>query len=98
MTVLGAAALNTTINLILSAWAGSPTTGRNDSCFNHGGGIRMRKSIAILAATAALMLASGPASAAVPCRTSGPFDAWLAKFKQEAAAQGISQHAIAAAS
>ena len=40
----------------------------------------------------------GEAYAAAPCRTSGPFNVWLAQFKQEAAAQGISQSAIAKAS
>ena len=34
---------------------------------------------------------------AAPCRTGGPYDAWLAAFEREAAAQGISQRAIAAA-
>jgi lytic murein transglycosylase len=32
-----------------------------------------------------------------PCRTSGSFDSWLAQFKQEAAAAGVSQRTIAAA-
>jgi lytic murein transglycosylase len=38
-----------------------------------------------------------PAQAAPRCRNTGSFDAWLAGFKKEAAAQGISQQAIAAA-
>jgi lytic murein transglycosylase len=38
------------------------------------------------------------ASAAVDCRTSGSFESWLARFKAEAAAQGISRSAIDAAS
>ena len=42
--------------------------------------------------------ASTPVAAAVDCRTSGSFDAWLARFKAEAAAQGISRSAIDAAS
>jgi lytic murein transglycosylase len=37
-------------------------------------------------------------AANVDCRTSGSFEAWLARFKQQAAAQGISSSAIAAAS
>ena len=35
---------------------------------------------------------------AASCRTTGSFDSWLAEFKREALAQGISQRAIAAAS
>lgn len=38
------------------------------------------------------------ARAAAPCRTSGSFESWLEKFKQEALAQGISRNAIAQAS
>ncbi len=38
-----------------------------------------------------------PADAAPRCRNTGSFEAWLAGFKKEAAAQGISQHAISAA-
>jgi lytic murein transglycosylase len=50
----------------------------------------------------ALLLASlvtTPAAnaAATNCRNTGSFDAWLAAFKRDAAAQGISQQAIAAA-
>ncbi len=37
------------------------------------------------------------ASAAGPCQTSGAFESWLERFKQEAVAQGISRSAIAAA-
>jgi lytic murein transglycosylase len=55
----------------------------------------------ILAATGAAMLAatmfSGAADAAPRCRNTGSFESWLAGFKQEAAAQGISRQAIAAA-
>ncbi len=39
----------------------------------------------------------GPADAAPRCRNTGSFERWLAAFKQEAAAQGISRQAIAAA-
>jgi len=35
---------------------------------------------------------------AASCRTSGSFESWLSEFKREAAAQGISQRTIAAAS
>ena len=45
----------------------------------------------------ASLLAAGTAHAAVPCRTSGTYDAWLAAFEREAMAQGVSQRTIAAA-
>src|SRR6202521_2699206 len=48
-------------------------------------------------AFAAALLAATAASAATDCRTSGSFEAWLARFKAEAAAQGISRGAIEAA-
>src|ERR1700744_4870386 len=38
-----------------------------------------------------------PTEAAPRCRNTGSFDVWLAAFKKEAAAQGISQRAISAA-
>jgi lytic murein transglycosylase len=44
------------------------------------------------------ILTIGAARAEVPCRTSGPFERWVAQFKDEAAAQGISRAAINAAS
>jgi len=37
------------------------------------------------------------AASAVPCRTGGPYDKWLADLEHEAMAQGISQQTIAAA-
>jgi lytic murein transglycosylase len=40
------------------------------------------------------LLAGNPAYADAPCRTGGPYDAWLAAFEREAAAQGVSQRAI----
>src|SRR5579872_2079579 len=40
---------------------------------------------------------SAPPPSTAPCRTSGPYEAWLSSFEREAAAQGISQRAIAAA-
>ncbi len=48
-------------------------------------------------ATLLLTLGSSAALAAPPCRTSGTYEAWLAAFKREAAAKGISQRAIAEA-
>ena len=45
----------------------------------------------LLAAT----LASGTASAAAPCRTGGPYEAWLAAFEREAIAGGVSQRTVA---
>jgi lytic murein transglycosylase len=48
---------------------------------------------------AQLTVATGMATAeAATCRNTGSFEAWLTAFKREAAAQGISQQAIAAAS
>src|ERR1700744_3482822 len=38
-----------------------------------------------------------PTEAAPRCRNTGSFDVWLAAFKKEAAAQGVSQRAISAA-
>jgi lytic murein transglycosylase len=52
-----------------------------------------RSLIRALAASAMLMMSAAPALAA-PCGT-GSFEAWLADFKNEAAAKGISQSAIA---
>ena len=45
----------------------------------------------------AFLIASATANAAVPCRTSGSFDSWLAALEREAMAQGVSQRTIAAA-
>jgi lytic murein transglycosylase len=49
---------------------------------------------------AVLLLAAGPTAllAQENCRNTGNFERWLADFKREAAQQGISQSAIAAAS
>src|ERR1700723_490607 len=41
--------------------------------------------------------AAGAANAAVPCRTSGPYDGWLANLEHEAAANGVSPRTIAEA-
>jgi lytic murein transglycosylase len=56
--------------------------------------LRMAGAVLLFASTLA---AVNTAHAAPPCRTSGSYDAWLAAFEREAAAQGISQRAIAAA-
>jgi lytic murein transglycosylase len=50
-----------------------------------------------LATAVAVLLASAPAFAQPNCRNTGSFDRWLADFKREAVAQGISQAALAAA-
>ena len=52
-----------------------------------------------IATAAVLAVAALPiaADAAPRCRNTGSFEGWLAAFKQEAAAQGISRQAIAAA-
>jgi lytic murein transglycosylase len=54
-----------------------------------------------IALSASLLLASlvvaSAAHAAAPCRTSGPYDKWLADLEREAAANGVSQRTIAAA-
>ena len=42
-----------------------------------------------------VILLSGAANAAAPCRTGGPYEKWLADFEREAMAQGISQRTIA---
>ena len=57
-------------------------------------GLFFRTVFGLLAISAALMTPGAPASAAVACGT-GSFDAWLADFKTEAAAKGISPAAIA---
>jgi lytic murein transglycosylase len=41
-----------------------------------------------------LVALSSAAQADVPCRTSGPYEQWLAGFEREALAQGVSQRAI----
>jgi len=51
----------------------------------------------VLAGAMACAILAQPAQAAARCRNTGSFDAWLAAFKRDAAAQGISQRAIAAA-
>src|SRR5262249_34401343 len=70
---------------------------RLSHCRRSDSGAAMRQKIAItgVAALAGLLLTQS-AEAAPRCRNTGSFDAWLAAFKQEAAAQGISRQAIAA--
>jgi lytic murein transglycosylase len=57
--------------------------------------MRRRRAIAAFVCLATVVLAG--AALAVPCRSSGPYDKWLADFEREAMAQGISQQTIAAA-
>jgi lytic murein transglycosylase len=53
----------------------------------------------VRAALAALLIGAPTAAFGQPnCRNTAPFEPWLAAFKKEAAAKGISQSAIAAAS
>jgi lytic murein transglycosylase len=47
---------------------------------------------------AALLVAGAPTAQAAGCHNSATFERWLDEFKREAAAQGIAQRAIAAAS
>jgi lytic murein transglycosylase len=57
--------------------------------------MRRRGAIGAIVYLAAVCVAG--TAAAAPCRTSGPYDKWLAEFEREAMAAGISQQAIAAA-
>ena len=59
----------------------------------------IRAAAAIIIGAALLACGAGPALAQNPnCRNTGSFERWLADFKHEAATQGISAAAIAAAS
>jgi lytic murein transglycosylase len=58
--------------------------------------LNQQKIRAGLAALAFSVLAASPAQSAA-CHNTGSFEKWLAGFKQEAAAQGISPHALSAA-
>ena len=60
--------------------------------------ISPRLSTAAAALGAALLTCGAAAAAPANCRNTGSFEAWLAKFKQEAEAQGISRAAITQAS
>lgn len=57
-----------------------------------------RRVSAALALAAALLMAESAGAAPANCHNTGSFEAWLAKFKQEAEALGISRGAIAEAS
>src|SRR3990170_3454798 len=52
---------------------------------------------ALAAALPVALAVATDARAAVPCRSSGPFEPWLDRVKQDAIAQGISRAAIAQA-
>ena len=54
--------------------------------------MRLAKSIAV-----ALTLTMSSATVASACQNTGSFQGWLSRFKQDAAAQGISRHVISAA-
>lgn len=55
----------------------------------------MRKTALTVATLALALIVAGPASAR--CRNTGSFDAWLAQFKKDAIAQGISRRVLAEA-
>jgi membrane-bound lytic murein transglycosylase B len=60
--------------------------------------MRRRKAIgATLLSILFVAVCVSDAANAVPCRTGGPYDKWLADLEHEATAQGISQQTIAAA-
>src|SRR6202040_128859 len=54
-------------------------------------GLTMQSFRFAAASLAASLLAMSAAHAAAPCRTAGPYEAWLAGFEREAAAAGITQ-------
>jgi lytic murein transglycosylase len=64
---------------------------------HHSGGTMQRRFFGVLGAVAIAAALATPSGAAPRCRNTGSFEAWLAGFKKEAAAQGISQRAISAA-
>jgi lytic murein transglycosylase len=55
----------------------------------------IKSAIAGAALLLAAALASSAANAAAPCRTGGPYEAWLAAFEREAIAGGVSQRTVA---
>ena len=59
--------------------------------------MRRRGAVGAIVCLAAISLAGSAAATVAPCRTSGPYDKWLAEFEREAIAQGISQQAVTAA-
>ena len=59
---------------------------------------RIAGKIAVASLLLLTLLAAGSANAAVPCRTSGPFESWLPALEREAMANGVSQRTVAEAS
>jgi lytic murein transglycosylase len=61
--------------------------------------LKLRTTLSALALLFGTLAATAPASALpnADCKTTGTFDGWLATFKQQAAAQGVSQRTINAA-
>jgi len=59
--------------------------------------MRRRGAVGAIVCLAAISLAGSAAATVAPCRTSGPYNKWLAEFEREAIAQGISQQAVTAA-
>src|ERR1039458_9077082 len=57
----------------------------------------MRKTALKWGAVALVAVVVGPGPPAPPCHNGGSYEQWLAQFKKDAAAQGISQKVIAAA-
>src|SRR3954468_16033078 len=53
--------------------------------------------IPLIGLVMALAIGAASAAQAAACRSSSTFESWLGAFKREAAADGISQRAIAAA-
>jgi lytic murein transglycosylase len=58
-------------------------------------GLTMRRWALLGAALLASIVATNAAFADAPCRTSGPYDSWLAAFEREAVAKGVSQRTVA---
>src|SRR5579864_4683670 len=67
-------------------------------CFNDSMATMKGFGILFRAACALAPMLVATAAVAADCRTAGSFETWLARFKAEAAAQGISRSAIEAAS
>ena len=57
----------------------------------------MRSREIIFAISVLVAVFAGNAAHAAPCRTGGPYGAWLTDFEREAMTQGVSQRTIAAA-
>src|ERR1700716_2973809 len=75
-------------------------SGNSTESIDGSGMRRASRGLPVFAIALAAAVLAGGAAAAAPanCHNSGSFEAWLAKFKQEAEQQGISRAAIAAAS